>query len=577
MASTSGSRRCVVRFVIGGAASATATAVLPSEADDERPSRGQSTVSASSSPSSGPSQRSKASASTSASSLPRKRSARSSGAGSPSASSASPPLSSPSVLFNRPTPPHPDVSAVRVEDTPLLLPLDEHKGGAGPNGSLSLLVPPSSALLSSSALSSSSLPQSSSSSSSTPSLSSQLLGSVLNVSQTEVSVPVDGHQFPYSGPLLSSARVKSAFPVIIPSSARWFDLDAVSERERAAFPEWLEGREGRSAAVSQWYRTLRNGIVTAYRANPRVYLTITACRRQVAADVGAISRLHLFLQSAGLINYHVDPGSQPLLGSTNKERISYPIFTHTTAAAPPAPAATATANETAASALSHLFAFPSAAPSASAAPSTAPSALPASFRRLLVGPVLGQEAAVSDPRYSLPVGAAAACQSCARPLPDGLRFVGRVDPSVILCPTCFGDGRLPLLMTAEDFVRTGAGGKAASSSSFSSQVAMAAAAAISVGGATPAAGEWKAEETLRLLDGLQLHGEDWEAVADFVGGGKSKGSATAPPQAHFPSPSTPPLTCPLSRLFSPSACSRPDPPHVSAAAPPPTGCLPPLY
>ena len=312
--------------------------------------------------------RASAAASSAGSSIPRKRSARQSVAAtstSPSPSSAaaaSPSLSFPSVVFNRPTPPHLDVSVVRLEDTPLLVAGEERGGGGGGGGQLQLQggaghggggggsslssngvfhqqlngsspYASLSAISQLSGASSSSLSSTSSSavsSSSVPSLSSQLLGSMLNISQSNVSMVVDPNQFPYSGPLLASARVKPAFPVILPSSARWFDLDSVHERERRAFPDWFEGREGRSEAVLSWYCVTRNAIVTAYRANPRVYLTITACRRQIAADAGALTRIHLFLQHEGLINYHVDPGSQPLMGSTSKEKLSYPIYTHST-------------------------------------------------------------------------------------------------------------------------------------------------------------------------------------------------------------------------------------------------------
>ena len=371
--------------------------------------------------------------------------------------------------------------------------------------------------------------------------------------------------------------------MIVPSSARWFDLEAVSERERSAFPDWLEGREGRSAATTQWYRAIRNAVVTAYRANPRVYLTITACRRQVAADVGAVTRIHLFLQQSGLINYHVDPGSQPLMGSTSKEKISYPIFTHTTLPQQPQANTPAAATTTAAGsgsgdsapALSQLFAFASAsasaltsstAGSAPSASSSSASALPPSFRRLLVGPVLGQDAAVNDPKRTQPVGAPLSCRSCARPLSDGLRFVGRVDPSVVLCPDCFGDGRLPLLMAADDFVRV-EGANAASkawaasawrppSSAFPALNGGSAAAAAPLGASStaaspPSSGEWKAEETLRLLDALQAHGEDWEAVAEHVGGGKTKGSASLP----RPLPSTPLAAPPVSPPLTSAACA----------------------
>lgn len=46
-------------------------------------------------------------------------------------------------------------------------------------------------------------------------------------------------------------------------------------------------------------------MINAYRFNPSEYLTVTACRRNLAGDVCAIVRVHAFLEQWGLINYQV--------------------------------------------------------------------------------------------------------------------------------------------------------------------------------------------------------------------------------------------------------------------------------
>ena len=48
-------------------------------------------------------------------------------------------------------------------------------------------------------------------------------------------------------------------------------------------------------------------MVDSFRLNPTEYLTVTACRRNMAGDVGAIMRIHGFLEQWGVINYHVEP------------------------------------------------------------------------------------------------------------------------------------------------------------------------------------------------------------------------------------------------------------------------------
>lgn len=50
-------------------------------------------------------------------------------------------------------------------------------------------------------------------------------------------------------------------------------------------------------------------MINTYRLNPGEYLTVTACRRNLAGDVGAIMRVHAFLEQWGLINYQVRSSS----------------------------------------------------------------------------------------------------------------------------------------------------------------------------------------------------------------------------------------------------------------------------
>lgn len=52
-------------------------------------------------------------------------------------------------------------------------------------------------------------------------------------------------------------------------------------------------------------------MIDTYRLNPTEYLTVTACRRNLAGDVCAVLRVHAFLEQWGLINYQVDADSRP--------------------------------------------------------------------------------------------------------------------------------------------------------------------------------------------------------------------------------------------------------------------------
>ena len=91
--------------------------------------------------------------------------------------------------------------------------------------------------------------------------------------------------------------------IILPSYSAWFDLGSLHDHERKQLPEFFDGRNrSKTPAVYYDYRTF---MINAYRLNPSEYLTVTACRRNLSGDVGAITRVHSFLESWGLINYQV--------------------------------------------------------------------------------------------------------------------------------------------------------------------------------------------------------------------------------------------------------------------------------
>ena len=100
-----------------------------------------------------------------------------------------------------------------------------------------------------------------------------------------------------------SHLVEQTFDCIVPSYSKWFDMQYIDYRERKALPEFFNERNrSKTPAV---YRDYRDFMVNTYRLNPDEYLTVTACRRNLAGDVCAIMRVHAFLEQWGLINYQV--------------------------------------------------------------------------------------------------------------------------------------------------------------------------------------------------------------------------------------------------------------------------------
>ena len=91
--------------------------------------------------------------------------------------------------------------------------------------------------------------------------------------------------------------------VIIPSYSAWFDMSKIHPVERRALPEFFNSRNrSKTPAI---YKDYRDFMINTYRLRPTEYLTVTACRRNLAGDVCAIMRVHAFLEQWGLVNYQV--------------------------------------------------------------------------------------------------------------------------------------------------------------------------------------------------------------------------------------------------------------------------------
>lgn len=97
--------------------------------------------------------------------------------------------------------------------------------------------------------------------------------------------------------------ISQAHAIVLPSYSTWFDMNAIHDIERKAMAEFFNNRNrSKTPAV---YKDYRDFMINTYRLNPVEYLTVTACRRNLAGDVCAIMRVHAFLEQWGLINYQV--------------------------------------------------------------------------------------------------------------------------------------------------------------------------------------------------------------------------------------------------------------------------------
>lgn len=120
-----------------------------------------------------------------------------------------------------------------------------------------------------------------------------------NAEQTKASVEASARQH----------LISQTHSIILPSYSTWFDMHTINNIERKALPEFFNNRNrSKTPAV---YKDYRDFMINTYRLNPVEYLTVTACRRNLAGDVCAIMRVHAFLEQWGLINYQVDADSRP--------------------------------------------------------------------------------------------------------------------------------------------------------------------------------------------------------------------------------------------------------------------------
>lgn len=111
---------------------------------------------------------------------------------------------------------------------------------------------------------------------------------------------------PTKSSLEAAAReqlVTQTHAIILPSYATWFDMNTINPIEKKALAEFFNGRNRSKTPAT--YKDYRDFMINTYRLNPIEYLTVTACRRNLAGDVCAIMRVHSFLEQWGLVNYQV--------------------------------------------------------------------------------------------------------------------------------------------------------------------------------------------------------------------------------------------------------------------------------
>ncbi|KAJ7666229.1 Smarcc1 protein [Mycena polygramma] len=279
--------------------------------------------------------------------------------------------------------------------------------------------------------------------------------------------------------------------VIIPSYSAWFDMSKIHPVERRALPEFFNSRNrSKTPAI---YKDYRDFMINTYRLRPMEYLTVTACRRNLAGDVCAIMRVHAFLEQWGLINYQIDPDSRPaalappftghfrvILDTPRGLQSLHPGTRHlnpgaaaVNGAKKPAPTPASLELRSSIYQTSNKSSRPIDAAEADA---------------LANGPRDGSANGASrGPSTGLYT-----CDTCGADCTQ-VRYHSLKEKKFELCAPCYLDGRFPSSMFSGDFVK------------------------LTSAAAGVASDDWTDPEVLLLLEGVEMFDDDWSRIEEYVG------------------------------------------------------------
>lgn len=302
---------------------------------------------------------------------------------------------------------------------------------------------------------------------------------VSNISQMQTNQPYNPNaqtptqpnqpqgQNPLAVPELAiapGAKVETETPTLstspFPAHCSWFSMSEIHDTERTALSEFFNGKF--PSKTPNVYKEYRDFMINTYIQNPQQYLTQTACRRNLAGDVCAILRVHQFLEHWGLINYHVSPDTGGFI---------------------PIPPSQAQVSGSGTDPRSAFYQFAS-----SEKEKANKAKQQVTQKSALRHNVFGQAS---------PQNTCSHCSAVAR-----TRYQAQKGTALTLCPKCFSDGHFPESLSSSDFIQC------------TDPVS-------SISARYNTVEHWTDQETLLLLEGIELYNENWDQIAEHVGS-KSK-------------------------------------------------------
>jgi SWI/SNF related-matrix-associated actin-dependent regulator of chromatin subfamily C len=267
---------------------------------------------------------------------------------------------------------------------------------------------------------------------------------------------------------------------MIPAKASWFSNTRVHKIEQDEFPEFFQNapenapsdttnRSGINGRNTSQYLALRNHIITKFRDNPGRDLLFLDAILNLDTDANDARKMYDFLCRWGIINWR-EHGGKVLCGgggATATDGIvdGEPGYTGSEA----------------------LLKFNSIPTATDAAEALVSGKNGVSVRS-------GTFKSPAPQRPSISTGIRYFCN--VHPYEDctELRYHCTKLPDIDICPTAFIEGRFPPGCSSKDFIR------------------------VAATDAVPDQSGWTDQETMLLLEGLELYGDNWGKVSEHVGG-----------------------------------------------------------
>eukprot|EP00257_Ricinus_communis_P013364 XP_015570783.1 SWI/SNF complex subunit SWI3D isoform X1 [Ricinus communis] len=247
---------------------------------------------------------------------------------------------------------------------------------------------------------------------------------------------------------------------VVPHHCGWFSWPKIHPLEERALPSFFNGKS--KIRTPDIYMEIRNWIVKRFHLNPNVQIELKDLSELDVADVDAKQEVLEFLDYWGLINFHPFPQTDSPANADGGGRSEKELL------------------------LEKLFHFETIQPCLPviSRPNVSSPALPSGFF---------PDSSIAD-ELVRPEGPAVEyhCNSCSADC-SRKRYHCQTQADYDLCADCFNNGKFGSDMSSSDFIL------------------MEPAEAPGISG-----GKWTDQETLLLLEALELYKENWNEIAEHV-------------------------------------------------------------